>query len=84
MVYCLIQLRSTGNDISSTVSRWRTRTKLGTAPTALGLVTDKIAKKYKREMKQNELSQRNKIKPMRVRETEHMQGTRSGECVGQQ
>ena len=44
---------------------------LGAAENAPGLVPDKIAKKYKREMKHNELNQRNKIKPMRVRETEH-------------
>lgn len=44
---------------------------LGAAENAPGLVPDKIAKKYKREIKHNELNQRNKIKPMRVRETEH-------------
>ena len=44
---------------------------LGAAENTPGLVPDKIAKKYKREMKHNELNQRNKIKPMRVRETEH-------------
>ena len=44
---------------------------LGAAENAPGLVPDKIAKKYKKELKHNELNQRNKIKPMRVRETEH-------------
>ena len=44
---------------------------LGAAENAPGLVPDKIAKKYKKEMKHNELNQRNKTKPMRVRETEH-------------
>ncbi|KAJ7390832.1 G patch domain-containing protein 11 [Desmophyllum pertusum] len=43
----------------------------GAADNAPGLVTDKIARKYKKEMKHNELNQRNKIKPMRLRETEH-------------
>ena len=44
---------------------------LGAADNTPGLVPDKIAKKYKREMKHHELNQRNKIKPMRERETEH-------------
>ena len=44
---------------------------LGAAENAPGLVPDKIAKKYRKEVKHNELNQRNKIKPMRVRETEH-------------
>ena len=42
----------------------------GAAENAPGLVPDKIAKKYRKEMKHNELNQRNKIKPMRERETE--------------
>ena len=44
---------------------------LGAADSTPGLVPDKIAKKYKREMKHHELNQRNKIKPMRQRESEH-------------
>ncbi|KAL9954758.1 hypothetical protein ACROYT_G042333 [Oculina patagonica] len=44
---------------------------LGAAENAPGLVPDKIAKKYRKEMKHNELCQRSKIKPMRERETEH-------------
>ena len=44
---------------------------LGTAQSAPGLVPDKIARKYKREMKHKELNERNKVKPMRVRESEH-------------
>ena len=42
----------------------------GAGENAPGLVPDKIAKKYRKEMKHNELNQRNKIKPMRERETE--------------
>jgi len=44
---------------------------LGTAQSAPGLAPDKIARKYKREMKHKELNERNKVKPMRVRESEH-------------
>ena len=44
---------------------------LGASENAPGLVPDKIAKKYKREMKQKELNERNKVKPMRLRENEH-------------
>ena len=46
---------------------------LGTAETAPGLVTDRIAKQYKNEMKHNELNQRNKLKPLRAREAENRQ-----------
>ncbi|CAH3122400.1 unnamed protein product [Porites lobata] len=44
---------------------------LGEAQNAPGLVPDKIAKKYKKESKHNELNERNKIKPIRMRESEH-------------
>lgn len=44
---------------------------LGEAQNAPGLVPDKIAKKYKKDSKHNELNERNKIKPMRMRESEH-------------
>lgn len=44
---------------------------LSTTDNNPGLVPDKIAKKYRREMKHKELNQRNKMKPMREREMEH-------------
>lgn len=44
---------------------------LGIAEKAPGLVPDKIAKTYKKEMKHQERNERNKVKPLRVRESEH-------------
>lgn len=44
---------------------------LSTTDNNPGLVPDKMAKKYRREMKHKELNQRNKMKPMREREMEH-------------
>ncbi|XP_027051301.1 G patch domain-containing protein 11-like [Pocillopora damicornis] len=44
---------------------------LSTTDNNPGLVPDKVAKKYRREMKHKELNQRNKMKPMREREMEH-------------
>ena len=44
---------------------------LGIAEKAPGLVPDKMAKTYKKEMKHQERNERNKVKPLRVRESEH-------------
>lgn len=43
----------------------------GIAEKAPGLVPDKIAKNYKKELRHKELNERNKVKPLRVKESEH-------------
>lgn len=43
----------------------------GIVEKAPGLVPDKIAKNYKKEMRHKELNERNKVKPLRVKESEH-------------
>lgn len=43
----------------------------GIAEKAPGLVPAKIAKNYKKELRHKELNERNKVKPLRVKESEH-------------